>query len=260
MDHQRRFGGIIRLYGEDGFVQIQHSHVCVIGVGGVGSWVVESLARSGVGVLTLIDLDNVAASNINRQLVALDDTVGRVKIEVMADRVAQINPHCRVNLIEKFIHSDNLSELLSPDLDFVVDCIDGFFTKAHLIAYCRRNKIPQVTIGGAGGKIDPSKVRVSDLSRTTHDPLMSKVRYLLRTDYGFSRNAKRKFEVPCVFSEEQAIYPNSSGGVCRKKPEKGASGLNCASGFGAVTHVTATFGFYATAHVLKKLAMPRVSR
>ncbi len=253
-DFQRRFGGIVRLYGEAGFQRFQAAHVCVVGVGGVGSWVVEALARSGIGGLTLIDLDNVAESNINRQLAALDSTLGMAKVEVLKARVLDINPACRVHLVEDFLTADNAASLLADKPDFVIDCIDSFRIKAHLITHCRRNKIKIVTIGGAGGQIDPGQIQLSDLARTTHDPLLAKVRNLLRSDYGFTRNPKRKFDVPCVYSTEQLRYPDSAGGVCRQKPDASTSGLNCASGFGSVTHITATFGFFAVSHVLKKLA------
>ncbi|MGV6860061.1 MAG: tRNA cyclic N6-threonylcarbamoyladenosine(37) synthase TcdA [bacterium] len=256
VDVQRRFGGIVRLYGQQAFAVFQAAHVVVVGVGGVGSWVVEALARSGIGRLTLIDLDNVAESNINRQLAALDSTLGLAKVEVLRRRVHDINPHCQVNPVEDFISVENIGEYFGAShapLDFVVDCIDNFRVKAHLITHCRRNKINIVTVGGAGGQIDPGQIQLSDLARTIHDPLLAKVRNLLRADYGFTRNPKRKFDVPCVYSTEQLRYPTEQGGVCQQKPS-GTSGLNCGSGFGSATHITATFGFFAVSHVLRKLS------
>ena len=253
-EYERRFGGIARLYGNSGFGKLQKSHVCVVGVGGVGSWVVEALARSAVGQLTLIDLDHVAESNVNRQLQALSSSLGKAKVLALKERILDINPRCQVNTIEEFVEPDNMSELLTKDYDYVVDCIDGFRTKAKLIAHCRRNKIKLITVGGAGGQVDPSLIRITDLSKTIHDPLMSKVRKLLRTDYGFSSNPKRKFSVPCVYSEEPLVYPTPEGEVCQQKPEAGTTGLNCAAGFGSITPVTGSFGFYAASYVLNKLA------
>jgi len=265
---ERRFGGIARLYGDAGLAKLEQSHVCVIGIGGVGSWAVESLARSAVGELTLIDMDIVAESNVNRQLLATSSSIGRDKVLVMRDRVADINPQCRVHAVDDFISRDNLSELISPSFDFVIDCIDDFRTKAALIHYCKRNNINILTVGGAGGQLDPSKVKQSDLSRTQHDVLFARTRKLLRQDYGFARNLKRSFGVPCVYSDEQLVYPDGEGGLSPQKPSNindeqsessdtelgGANALNCAGGMGSITHVTATFAFYATGFVLQKLA------
>lgn len=254
-DPERRFGGIQRLYGEQALANFQRAHVCVIGIGGVGSWAVEALARSGVGQITLIDLDHVTESNINRQLHALNNTLGKAKIRVMAERVEQINPDCRVNTVEEFIALNNLREMLDRGYDYVIDCIDDFRIKSALIAWCKRNKIKIITTGGAGGLTDPTCIRIADLSRTEHDPLFSKTRKLLRHAYGFPKNLKRRFEVPCVYSEEQAVFPDESGGICHNKPDNQAvGGLNCAGGIGSAMTVTATFGLVAVSHALKKLA------
>ena len=253
-DSERRFGGIRRLYGDTGVQRFRESHVCVIGIGGVGSWAAEALARSAVGRITLIDLDHVAESNINRQLHALSGTLGQAKVQAMAERIRQINPDCRIDGIEEFISEDNLAGLLGRGYDYVIDCIDGFRIKAALIAWCRRNRIRLVTVGGAGGQTDPTRIRVADLSNTEHDALFSKTRKLLRTDYGFPRNLKRRFDIPCVYSDEQPLFPADDGGVCHEKPHRQAAGLNCAGGLGSAMTVTATFGLVAAAHVLKKLA------
>ncbi len=255
MDYERRFGGIGRLYGLDALERFRAAHVCVIGIGGVGSWAVEALARSAIGHISLIDLDNVAESNINRQLHATDQTLGRAKVAVMADRIQSINSHCAVSVIEESVDDSNLVALLPVGFDFVIDCIDDFRTKAALIAHCRRLKMRLITIGGSGGQSDPTRIRVADLSRAYHDRLLARVRKLLRADFGFPTNPKRRFEVPCVFSEEQPVFPTSDGGVCRRKPEDAAaSGLSCAGGLGSVMTVTASFGLIAVAHVLRKLA------
>ncbi len=253
-DLQRRFGGVARTYGQTRLKQFMQSHVCVIGTGGVGSWAVEALARSGIGRLTLIDLDNVAESNINRQLPALSSTIGMPKIEVLQQRVNDIHPACQVTLIEDFIDTENLAELISSDHDFVIDCIDNFRTKAALIAHCRRRKIRIITLGGAGGQRDPGKIRLTDLARSQHDPLLSRVRKQLRQEYGFSRNPKRRFEVASVWSEEQMVFPDVKGGVTRNKPEAApAEGLSCAGGIGSMVTVTASFALFAVSHVLAKL-------
>ncbi len=254
-DLNRRLGGISRLYGEKAYQNFLRSHVCVIGVGGVGSWAAEALARSGVGEITLIDLDNVVESNVNRQIHALDGEFGKAKITAMRERIFLINPECKVNEIEDFVTIENFPEIFDQNYDFIIDCIDNFRTKAALIAYCKRNKYKLITIGGAGGQVDPTQVKISDLSKTEHDGLLSQVRKLLRAEYGFSRNLKRRFYIPCVYSEEQLVYPTSDGKICAQKPgDANASGLNCESGFGSAMTVTATFGMAAVSYVLRKLS------
>jgi tRNA threonylcarbamoyladenosine dehydratase len=255
IDFGRRFGGISRLYGERALERFRTAHVCVIGVGGVGSWIVEALARSAIGQLTLIDLDNVAESNINRQIQALSSTVGQAKIDALAERIAQINPYCRVNLVEDFISPDNLDAMIGARrYDAVIDAIDSARDKAALIAYCRDHAIELITIGGAGGQVDPTKIEVRDLSRTEQEPLLKRVRKLLRTNYGFPRGAKNKFHVDAVFSMEPLSLPDNDPTCAIDGDEQGGvTGLNCA-GFGSSVVVTASFGMIAAAHLLRKLA------
>ena len=253
MDPQRRFGGIVRLYGQQGLQRFQQARVAVIGVGGVGSWAVEALARSGIGSLTLYDLDHVAESNVNRQLHALDGNFGMAKVEAMRQRVLAINPDCRVSAIERFIEADNLAELTGEAFDYVLDCIDSFRVKAALIAACKRHKMPVITVGGAGGQIDPTLIRLADLSRSEQDPLLSKTRKLLRREYGFPVNPKRRFDVPCVYSMEQQRYPDAEGQVCLDRPTAIESSLNC-GGYGSAMTVTASFALVAVSHVLKRIA------
>jgi len=251
-DYDERFAGIRRLYGNREAELIRQAHICVIGIGGVGSWSAEALARSGVGNITLIDHDDIAASNNNRQIHTLTSTLGQSKVEVMATRILQINPDCQVQPIDDFITDTNLEKYLSRDYQFVIDAIDSIKFKAAMIYYCRRNKIPIITTGGAGGLIDPTQIQVADLSRTWNDPLAARVRSTLRNRYGFSKNSKRNFGVPCVFSAEQQRYPKADGSVCHAKPGiKGAS-LDCNFGFGASSCVTASFGFAAAAWALRK--------
>jgi tRNA A37 threonylcarbamoyladenosine dehydratase len=255
-DLERRFAGVVKLYGALAFQRFQQAHVAVIGLGGVGSWVVEALARSAIGEITLIDLDNIAESNVNRQIHALSGEFGKAKVEAMAERARLINPACPVHMIEDFVTPDNLKETLNNNLTYIFDCIDNFRTKAALIAYCRRNKIKIITVGGAGGLTDPQRIRVADLSRTEQDSLLARTRKLLRAEYGFPRNLKRRFEVPCVYSDEQVRYLAADGETCFQNPEtQTASGLNCASGLGSSVAVTASFGLAATAYVLNKLAV-----
>lgn len=253
MDLDRRFGGIARLYGREGLNRFLKARIAVIGIGGVGSWVVEALARSAVGEISLFDLDHIAESNVNRQLHALEDTFGQAKVSAMAQRVLQINPDCRVTPVESFVEADNLGTVTDGGFDYVIDCIDNFRTKAALIAACRREKVRIITVGGAGGQIDPTQIRLADLSRSEQDPLLSKTRKLLRREYGFPANTKRRFEVPCVYSLEQQRYPSPEGEVCMDRPGSLEGSLNCA-GYGSAMTVTASFGLVAVSHVLKRLA------
>lgn len=254
-DYDARFGGIRRLYGRRATERFRCAHVVVVGVGGVGSWTVEALARSGIGRLTLIDLDDVCVSNVNRQLHALDGTIGRPKVEVLAERCRAIQPGIEVVADTAFVTPANLARRIPDDADCVVDAIDSVAAKAALIAWCKRRKLPVVVTGAAGGQTDPTRIRVADLTRTEHDPLLAKVRARLRRDFGFSRNPRRRFSVECVYSDEQLVYPGSDGEVCFQKPADGdATRLDCASGFGAATFVTGSFGFTAAARVLARLA------
>lgn len=250
MDYGRRFGGVGRLYGPEILARFGKAHVAVIGIGGVGSWAVEALARSAVGAITLIDLDMVAESNVNRQIHALDGVFGKAKIEAMAERIRGINPECQVTLIEDFVTPDNLGTLLAGDLDYVVDAIDQVRTKAALIAWCTERKLPLVTAGGAGGQLDPTRIAVADLAHTVQDPLLAKVRSLLRREYGFTREPKRKFGVPAVFSTEPLRYPTNDGSC---ELPASAAGLNC-SGYGSSVCVTASFGFFTASEALHHLA------
>ncbi len=254
VDLARRFGGIARLYGQPALERFAGAHVCVIGVGGVGSWIVEALARSAVGALTLIDLDNVAESNINRQIQALSDTLGQAKIDALAARVAQINPCCKLTLVEDFITPDNLDEMIGVGrYDYVVDAIDSAKAKAALIAYCRQHAVPLITIGGAGGQTDPTKIAVRDLSKTEQEPLLKRVRKLLRVNYGFPRGEKNKFNVDAVFSMEPLRFPADDASCSLDADQRAITGINCA-GFGSSVVVTASFGMIAAAHLLRKLA------
>jgi len=253
----QRFGGVSRVYGQQALNHFQQLHIVVAGLGGVGSWAVEALARTGIGKLTLIDLDDVCTTNINRQLPATDDTIGQLKTEVLAQRVKSINPNCEVKVIDDFLLPENFEEYLTG-ADAVLDAIDSVNTKAALVAWCKRRKLRLVVCGGAGGQIDPGMIRVGDLAKAKQDPLLAKVRSQLRRDYGFSKNPKRKWGVDCVYSEEQLRYPVISGElegeVTLQKPGSGSMRMDCSSGFGAAMVVTCSFAMQATAMLLKRLA------
>lgn len=250
IDRERRFGALARLYGAPALERLRCAHVCVIGIGGVGSWVVEALARSAVGQLTLIDLDHVAESNINRQVHACAATLGQAKVIAMAERIAGINPECVVHQVEDFIDADNIAALIgSGRFDYVVDAIDNVKAKVALIVHCREHGVPLLTIGAAGGQADATRVRVADLAFTQHEPLLARVRKKLRAAHGFSRHIKTRFGIDAVYSDEPLVYPDAS---CAVPEAGGVTGLNCA-GFGSVVAVTGTFGFIAAGHVLRQL-------
>ena len=260
-DDSRRFGGIARLYGDAGRARLAAAHVCVVGIGGVGSWAVEALARTGVGRLTLIDLDHVAESNINRQIHAADATLGQAKVEAMRERIAGYNPACRVAVVDDFVTVDNAAQLLAGGFDYVVDAIDAVRVKVAMIAVARERGLPLVTCGAAGGQIDPTQIRVDDLARTLQDPLLAKVRGQLRKAHGFTRDPKKKFGVEAVFSTEPLRYPAPEAACDVAAGAAGApgpAGLNCA-GFGSVVTVTACVGMFAAARVINGLASAQVS-
>lgn len=238
-----RFDGVKRLYGEEGFQNLQASHVCVIGLGGVGSWAVEALARSGVGNLTLVDGDVIVDSNINRQLHALNATLGQGKAEALKARIEQINPACIVSLEERFLTPDNVYSWLSgSNFDYVIDAIDDVPVKTILIAYCRQHKLGLLTAGSAGGKSDPTKIQIIDLSRTEQEPLLARVRKLLRADHQFPRGRRHKFGIDAVFSSEPMQYAETENADEAK------------TSFGTSMAVTAGFGLAAASHVLAVLA------
>jgi tRNA threonylcarbamoyladenosine dehydratase len=254
----QRFSGIARLYGESALQCFSQAHICVIGIGGVGSWVAESLVRSGIGQITLIDMDDVCVTNTNRQIHALKSNIGKPKTSVMAERILQINPECIVNEIDDFINVDNVGEYLGtkqlPRYHYIIESIDSVHDKAAVLAYCKRQKLKVITIGGAGGQKDPTQIKIADLAKTIQDPLVAKLREKLKHNYKLNKDSKGKYGIPCVFSTEQLTYPSKNGKVCLTKSEAdGPKKMDCESGFGAITTVTATFGFVAVSYVLNKL-------
>ena len=245
-DLQRRFGGLERLYGVEGARAIRGAHVAVAGIGGVGSWAAEALARSGVGELTLIDLDHVAESNINRQVHALAGTIGQAKVAAMAARIAQINPACRVHCIEEFVEPQNWPQLLPTGVTALIDACDQVKAKVAMAAWSRQHKMLFVSAGAAGGKRLAHKVDIDDLANTTHDPLLAQLRYQLRKHHGAPKEGK-KIGVACVFSREPVAPPDPSCAL------EGDGSLNC-HGYGSTASVTATFGFCAAGWVMDRIA------
>ncbi|MBE2210628.1 MAG: tRNA threonylcarbamoyladenosine dehydratase [Xanthomonadaceae bacterium] len=255
-----RFSGIERLYGQGTLDRLAQAHVCVVGIGGVGSWAVEALARSGIGKLTLVDADDICVSNTNRQLPALDGEYGRNKVDAMAARCRAINPEIEVDAVASFLTPSNMDALLGGGFDLVLDACDSFRTKVEMIAYCRRRKQPIITVGAAGGRTDVTQIRVRDLSRTEHDAMLSLIRKKLRGEFNFPKNHDRYFGVPAVYSLENVRYPQADGSVCGVRPKMGpdeALKLDCGAGLGAATHVTGTFAFAAVGKALEMLLKPK---
>ena len=253
-DFDIRFGGIARLYGQASLARLQAAHVCVLGIGGVGAWAAEALARSGIGVLTLVDLDDICVTNINRQLHALTDTVGRSKVEVMAERLRAINPECRVTAVPKFFNAQTAAEVLAPQFDFVLDAIDDVTNKVLLLASCRERRIPVVACGGAGGRRDGTLLRTADLANVTHDRLLGEVRRRLRKEFQFPAEGS-PMNIDCVFSTEPAVYPQPDGSVCASRVvAEAGTRLNCNGGLGSATFVTGGFGFAAAGIVVRRIA------
>ena len=256
-DYLDRFGGVGRLVGRAGLERLRAAHVCVIGVGGVGSWVAEGLARSGVGALTLVDLDDVCVTNVNRQLPALDGNIGRPKVTALAERMRLINPGCQVEAVAEFFTEATAERLLAPAFDYVVDAVDLMSHKALLIAGCRDRARPCLTVGAAGGRRDPTQIRAGDLGEAENDLLLRQVKKKLRRDYGFAAGAPRgrmHFGVRCVWSGERPVFPHADG-TCGAEPEPGSNlKLDCESGFGTAVFVTGAFGLVAAGEVVREIA------
>ncbi len=256
----QRFAGIDRLYGAGALAHLAGCKVAVVGMGGVGSWLVEALARSGIGHMTLIDADDICVSNSNRQLPAHEGHFGRAKVEAMAERCRSINPLVEVEPVPSFLTAGNVAELLEQGFDLVLDACDSFRSKVELIAWCRRRKLPLIVCGSAGGRIDPTLVRVRDLSRTEHDAMLALIRRKLRGEFNFPKSPQRYFGVPAVYSLENVRYPQADGSVCGLRPAVGGDAalkLDCGVGLGAATHVTGAFAFAMAGKALELLLKSR---
>ncbi len=250
---EEKFGSLSRVYGDQVLRQIHECHICVVGMGGVGSWAAEALARSGLGKITLVDGDTISKSNMNRQIHALDSTIGEAKVDVMRTRILAINSDCEVQAINSCLDDENLRAILERGYDVVIDAIDSIKYKSAMIYCCKRNKIPIVATGGAGGLTDPTMIEVKDLSRTWNDPLASAVRLCLRQVHNFARDPKRSFGVPCVYSTEQHRYPDKDGNVGYQKPGISGLSLDCGFGYGSSVMVTASFGFTAASIAIQQV-------
>lgn len=255
-----RFGGIARLYGVDGLQSLSCAHFLVVGIGGVGTWAAEALARSGIGTITLADLDDICVTNINRQTHALQSTIGQSKTAAMAARLKDINPRIVVHELEDFIDPQNVRHYIDSRYDVIVDCADTAHSKTAIIATAKYQKQLVVTVGSAGGKRDPRLITSCDLSKTVNDPLLAKVRGQLRRFHNYSRNPKRNFSVEAVYSSETMVYPDENGQMCTTKNFKdGETALNCNGGFGSSTMITGSFGFLAASRAIDKY-LARIAR
>lgn len=253
---EHRFGGLFRLYGKPAIEILRASHVLIVGVGGVGSWVGEALARTGIGQLSLVDWDDICFSNTSRQIHAMTGTAGRAKVDILKERIQLINPECKVNAIREFYTDKNADTLITSDLSYVVDAIDRKNAKIHLITKCRQLNVPVIVSGGAGGRVDPSQIRATDLRDSHNDPLLASIRKQLRKNLpGMHLKHKKKFNIPCVFSAEPIRYPHPDGGICLEKPDTGdgPKQLDCQFGFGSATFVTGSFGFAMAAKIVNDL-------
>jgi tRNA A37 threonylcarbamoyladenosine dehydratase len=245
-DLERRFSGLDRLLGSTPAQRVRDAHIMVVGIGGVGSWVAEALARSGVSRLTLVDMDHVSESNINRQLHAITSTVGMAKVQAMQERIAQINPACKVICVDAFVEPDNWAALVEAPVDGIVDACDQVRAKVAMAAWARARKLPFISVGAAGGKRHAHKVDIADLCEVTHDPLLAQLRYRLRKEHGAPKNGK-KIHVTCVFSREPVSGPDAS---CSTESD---GTLNC-HGYGSLVSVTATFGMCAAGWMIDKIS------
>ncbi len=252
--YRQRFSALGRLYGAAALPRLAAAHVAVVGLGGVGSWVVEALARSGIGALTLIDLDDVCVTNTNRQSQAYEGNIGRPKGEALAAHIRAINPECRVTLRAEFFTPKTAAALLEPRYDWTVDAVDLMSHKALIIAACVQRQMRVLTVGGAGGKRDATRIRVGDLGESGGDELLRQVRKKLRRDHGFAHGEGNHYGVPCVFSNEKPVYPWADG-TCSTEPEPGTSlKLDCATGFGTSVAVTGAFGLVAAGEIVRRIA------
>lgn len=252
-----RFGGIARLYGTAAAERFAAARVAVVGIGGVGSWAAEALARSGIGTLILMDLDELCITNTNRQIHALDSTIGQLKVQVMSERLRHINPALTLLPIPAFYSARSAETLFDCRPDVVVDAIDSMKAKAHLIATCYERRVPIVTCGGAGGRRRVEDIRVADLARTSHDALLSRLRKLLRQEYSMPIiDRGEELGIPCVYSTEKPVFPQCDGSVGAERVEGQLGGISCSAGLGSATPITGSFGFFAASSALQFLFPP----
>jgi tRNA A37 threonylcarbamoyladenosine dehydratase len=258
-DYNARFGGIARLYGVQGLEKLRSSHVLIIGLGGVGTWAAEAIARSGVGAITLVDLDDICITNTNRQIHAMNGWIGKTKVSAVADRIWAINPQCRVHSIIEFFTASTADIILNNSYDYVIDAIDSLQNKCVLASKCRDKNLPLVITGGAAGKRNPTLIQVDDLGKACNDSLLFALRKRLRQEFnfpsgaGFTRSKKQIFNIACVYSPEEPLFPQTDGSVCKTVEDGANLKLDCESGMGSVTHLTGTFGFIAASFVIEEI-------
>ncbi|MFA6238393.1 MAG: tRNA threonylcarbamoyladenosine dehydratase [Bacteriovorax sp.] len=258
-DYNQRFGGIARLYGVSGLQNLLNANVLVIGLGGVGSWAAEALARSGVGSITLVDLDDICITNTNRQIHAVEGMVGKMKVQAIRERILSINPQCNVLAIEEFFTAQTIDMILDRKIDYAIDAIDSVQNKCVLAAACKERNIPLIVTGGAAGKRNPSMIKVDDLGLACNDSLLFTLRKRLRQEFsfpsgaGFTRSKKQLFNIACVYSSEDPVYPKSDGTTCDLADSEANLKLDCETGMGSITHITGTFGFIAASYVIDKI-------
>lgn len=258
-DFNQRFGGIARLYGVEGLSRLLNSHILVVGLGGVGTWAAEALARSGVGSITLVDLDDICITNTNRQIHAHDGMIGKMKVRAIAERIHAINPQCKVKAIEDFFTANTAEIILDQKYDYVIDAIDSLQNKCVLASACKEKSIPLIVTGGAAGKRNIAMIKVDDLGLACNDSLLFSLRKRLRQEFnfpsgaGFTRSKKQLFNIACVYSAEEQVFPQSDGSVCALADTESSLKLDCETGMGSITHITGTFGFMAASHVIAEI-------
>lgn len=252
--YDNRFAGIGRLYGQKALLKFKQSHVVIVGLGGVGSWAAEAIVRSGVGTISLIDPDDICVTNTNRQLPAIEGEYGKFKADSLKERLLKINPELNIHVIKEFLGEKNIAEIFKVKPDYVIDGIDSIKHKVSILTYCRDQHIKIVTVGGTAGKWDPTKFRTGDIGESFNDKLIMRVRKKLRAHYDLPPTEKIHYGIDCVYSTEQAVYPDGEGGVCHLTPEAENKRLDCFTGMGSATFVTGSAGFIAASIVLKNLA------
>ena len=258
-DFNQRFGGIARLYGIQGLNKLLRCHILIIGLGGVGTWAAEALARSGVGAITLVDLDDICITNTNRQIHAHDSMYGVMKVKAIANRILAINPQCRVRVIEDFFTINTADMILDLEYDYVIDAIDSLQNKCVIASKCRDKNLPLIITGAAAGKRNPLLIKVDDLGLACNDPLLFSLRKRLRQEFNFpsganfTRTKKQIFNMACVYSIEEPVFPKNDGSVCSIADTETNLKLDCETGMGSITHITGTFGFIAAAHVIAQI-------
>ncbi len=263
-DFQNRFGGIIRLYGKEAFEKLSKQSIMVVGLGGVGSWAVEALARSGINHLILVDLDEVCITNTNRQICADNSHIGKLKGDVLKSRIQLINPDCRVDFLPTFFTESKKELVFDRKIDFVIDAIDSLDNKCLLLTECLKRKIPLIVTGGAAGKRDATLIQIQDLGLTINDVLLQRMRKKLRREYGMKKAVEsnkatlKRLNITCIYSPEFPVYPSLNGEICEKPENPEDTILDCETGMGSITHLTGIMGFLAAQYVINQITQAKI--